>query len=62
MRRFGDRPAGCIIYFILSIVINLLIVILRISAQDVPNNGTITSKLHRFDIKATTGIAIETGK
>lgn len=63
MRRFGDPPAGCIIYFMLSIVINLLIVILRISAQEVQNNSTLATTIHRFDFKAaTTGKSSDTGK
>lgn len=41
MVRIKEAPAGCIIYLMLSIVINLFILILRISAHDVQNNTTV---------------------
>lgn len=49
MARFTNPPAGCVIYFMLSIVINLFILILRISAQEVQNNATFATVAHRFD-------------
>lgn len=51
MIRFSDPPGGCIIYFMLSIVINLFILILRISAHELQYNST-----HRFDAAAVMNI------
>lgn len=62
MTRFGEPPAGCIIYFMLSIVINLLILILRISAQEVQNTSTLATPIHRFGMQPTIGKSSETGK
>lgn len=56
MRRFCDPPGGCIIYFMLSIVINLFILILRISAHEVQSNGTFSTPIHRFDAAAVMNI------
>lgn len=41
MIRAKEAPSGCIIYLMLSIVINLFILILRISAHEVQNNTTV---------------------
>lgn len=41
MVRAKEAPSGCIIYLMLSIVINLFILILRISAHEVQNNATV---------------------
>lgn len=56
MSRFCDPPAGCIIYFMLSIVINLFILILRISAHEVQSNNTLPTPIHRFDAAAVMNI------
>lgn len=53
MVRAKEAPAGCIIYLMLSIVINLFILILRISAHDVQNNATVA----RIEATTTTLIA-----
>lgn len=39
MLRYKESPAGCVIYFMLSIVINFLIFILRISAHELPHHN-----------------------
>lgn len=71
MSRFREPPAGCVVYFMLSIVINLFIVMLRISAHEVQNNSTLTTTtyiLPTFDdsviISSTTTIqdTTDTGK
>lgn len=66
MFRAKEAPAGCIIYLMLSIVINLFILILRISAHDVQNNTTVAkigtptttlaaaSTIHHTDVTTTT--------
>lgn len=41
MVRAKEAPSGCIVYLMLSIVINLFILILRISAHEVQNNATV---------------------
>lgn len=56
MIRFSDPPGGCIIYFMLSIVINLFILILRISAHELQNNSTLSTPTHRFDAAAVMNI------
>ncbi|XP_055297878.1 uncharacterized protein LOC129566190 [Sitodiplosis mosellana] len=43
MSRFREPPAGCILYFMLSIAINLFIVMLRISALELQNNSTLAT-------------------
>lgn len=48
MIRYKESPAGCIIYFVLSIVINSLILILRISAHEIQQNTTIAMANHRL--------------
>lgn len=48
MLRLSGPHAGCMAYLILSIVINLLILILRISAQEMQNHSTV-STVHQFD-------------
>lgn len=58
---YREPPAGCLVYFMLSIVINLFILILRISAQDVHNNNnnnnsTLPTSVHRFDANALINI------
>ncbi|XP_055297900.1 uncharacterized protein LOC129566198 isoform X2 [Sitodiplosis mosellana] len=53
---YREPPAGCLVYFMLSIVINLFIAILRISAQDVQNNSTLPTSVHRFDANALMNI------
>lgn len=47
MSRVREAPAGCIVYFMLSIVINLFILILRISALEVQNNSTLATTNYR---------------
>lgn len=47
MSRVREAPAGCIVYFMLSIVINLFILILRISALEVHNNSTLATTNYR---------------
>lgn len=65
---YREPPIGCLIYFMLSIVINLFILILRISAQDVQNNSTLPTSVHRFDANAIMNIktsdekTIDTGR
>lgn len=43
MSRLREPPAGCVLYFMLSILINLFIVMLRISALEVNNNSTVAT-------------------
>lgn len=69
MIRFTTPHAGCMIYLMLSIVINLFILILRISAHEAQNNGTVIPTPHDFDATAaasvktmTEEITTETGK
>lgn len=60
--RVIEPPAGCIAYFMLSIVINLLIVILRISAHEMQNNTTLatTTMTTTYCHDAMAPISIET--
>lgn len=46
----------------LSIVVNLLILILRISAHELQTNGTLATATHRFEIKTTVEKTSETGE
>lgn len=68
MVRVIEAPAGCLIYFMLSIVINLFILILRISAHEVQNNNTLVITTYHpnasaiVNINATTRSVIESGK
>lgn len=48
MIRFAEPHAGCMVYLMLSIVINLFILILRISAHETQNNSTMQA-VHQFD-------------
>lgn len=49
MSRNREPPAGCIVYFMLSIVINLFILILRISAHELHNNITVATTIYHLD-------------
>lgn len=60
MRRFREPPAGCIAYFMLSIVINLLILILRISAHEMQNNRTLATTITTYRHDAVAAVSIET--
>lgn len=63
MIRARQAPSGCIIYLMLSIVINLFILILRISAHEVQTNTMIATTttttttiatIHHTDVTTTT--------
>lgn len=45
MNRAKEAPAGCIVYLMLSIVINLFILILRISAHEMQNNTILATAI-----------------
>lgn len=53
MIRYRESPAGCIIYFLLSNLMNFLILILRISAHEISNNSTIASTTTQRLVTAT---------
>ena len=74
MSRLREPPAGCVLYFMLSILINLFIVMLRISALEVHNNSTLataaatpyilssTDTIGEMSSTATTQVTTEIGK
>lgn len=61
MVRAREAPAGCIVYFMLSIVINLFILILRISAHEVQNNSTLVTTTYHLGATATVNFNTTTG-
>lgn len=60
MVRAKEAPSGCIVYLMLSIVINLFILILRISAHEVQNNAPVAvtaaavATIYHTDVTTTT--------
>lgn len=58
MIRAKEAPSGCIIYLMLSIVINLFILIFRISAHEVPNNTSTTAAAPAAIASTTTAAPI----
>lgn len=52
MSRLRQPPTGFIIYLMLSIVINLFILILRISAHELQTNNTLKTITYSLDTTA----------